>query len=196
MFFLNRIGIAPSDDSEIILKKNFVVYLGASMSAGALIWAALLIFFGLPWHALVPLSYVVITLVNFSSFHKSRHVSNAGFIQGSISICLPFLMQWLLGGFNASGIVMLWSVIALLGTITFASFRLSAFWFFFFVLLIFVSWQFEYLNVKSVHIPIEVSRVLLIVNLTLVCTAVFGFRFFLFTSGGNRTMNCAKQTKL
>ena len=58
-------------------------------------------------------------------------------VQVAISLLLPFLTQWSLGGFVASGGIMLWALLALTAAMSFGGLRIAVVWLGLFV---FVYW--------------------------------------------------------
>jgi PAS domain S-box-containing protein len=125
---LGAIGNRPEDSPEQHLHHRLVIYMGCLMSIGGLVWGTLSLSFESILPALVPYGYVVLTVLNLSYFYKSK---NFGVVRGAqifISLLLPFLFQWVLGGFAASGGVMLWALIAILGAHALGSWKGSLFW--------------------------------------------------------------------
>ncbi len=90
---------------------------GALMSVGGVVWTALAGWYGL-WGAVIPFGYVLMTVANFAWFQVSRNRERATRIQVLASLFLPFLFQWSIGGFVASGASMLWAMFALVGSLT------------------------------------------------------------------------------
>jgi hypothetical protein len=58
---------------------------------------------GLYLQGLIPYGYVVLSVINFYTFHKSKNFKGARFFQVLISLLLPFAFQFVMGGFLASG---------------------------------------------------------------------------------------------
>ncbi|TNE87134.1 MAG: hypothetical protein EP330_19390 [Deltaproteobacteria bacterium] len=122
---LGAIGDTPGLDDEERLKRRFLIYMGVLMSGGGILWGSICATFGLWIPAIVPYGYVVLTLFNLSFFKMTKNWEVARLVQVTISLLLPFLFQWVLGGFIASGAVMLWAMLALVGSLTFSSSRQS-----------------------------------------------------------------------
>jgi hypothetical protein len=87
------------------------------MSFGGLLWGSLSISMGAIWQSSIPFGYVLATVLNFSAFRAHRNFFVTSQIQLSLSLSLPFLFQWSLGGGRASGAVMLWGILALVGAL-------------------------------------------------------------------------------
>lgn len=116
---LGSLADRPSDSAEERLKHSFLIYAGALMSCGGLLWGSLTLIFGLALQSTIPFGYIVITVINFAVLARSKNFELARRIQVFISMLLPFAFQWGLGGFRPSGAVMLWSLLALVGSLSF-----------------------------------------------------------------------------
>jgi signal transduction histidine kinase len=137
--FISSIGISANDKEDTVLQKRFLVYQALLMSMGGVIWGILALTFSRHWQSLVPFGYVAITLVNLIFFQSTKNFTVVKTIQTAISLLLPFLFQWFLGGFIPSGVVMLWALLALAASVTYQSDRTVAAWLLLFVLLTIVS---------------------------------------------------------
>lgn len=125
---LLTLGAGPNEGANARLQRQVVVLGGVLMSVGGLCWGSLSVAFGLLTPAAIPFGYTLLTAVNLWWFSRSRHFPRARVVQVFLSLALPFLFQWSLGGFLNSGGVMLWAMIALVGSLTFSSARESAAW--------------------------------------------------------------------
>jgi PAS domain S-box-containing protein len=114
---VNSIGLADGDTAMVKVAKNQVVYLALFMSFGGLIWGSLLLHFNLSFAALIPYGYIFLSAINIFDFYHRKNFTTTSIIQIFISMLLPFLLQWQLGGFFASGCVMLWSILSLVGSV-------------------------------------------------------------------------------
>lgn len=126
--FISSIGISLNDKEDTVLQKRFLVYQALLMSLGGIVWGILAITFNRAWQSSVPFGYVVLTVFNLIFFYYSRNFKVVKTIQTAISLLLPFLFQWFLGGFLASGAVILWSLLALAASVTYQSNRTIAVW--------------------------------------------------------------------
>jgi tRNA A-37 threonylcarbamoyl transferase component Bud32 len=125
---LGSIGDRADDPPTERLRHRFLVYMGLLMSIGALVWGGLSLAFGLTIPSIIPFGYLVVTAVNLGVFAATKGFDRARVIQTFVSVLLPFLFQWSVGGFVASGAVMLWALVALVGALTFTRPRTMLLW--------------------------------------------------------------------
>ena len=98
---------------------------------------------------------MLLTIINFLFFARSKNFQLARTIQVLISLLLPFFFQWSLGGFIVSGAVMLWAMLALAAAFTFQSAWLNVRWLAAFLALTVVSGIVEpYLRKSQSKFPI------------------------------------------
>lgn len=165
---IHNLGVSEHDTYLIKTAKSILIYLALLMSFGGVVWGVLLIFFELNQAAITPLGYVVASVLNIGYFKYFKKFKVAAFIQIAISMFLPFLLQWQLGGFFSSGSVMLWSVLALVGSVLILPNRLFYFFGVLYVLLILTSYALEPNLQKPLILTPEISLALLLINIFLI----------------------------
>jgi adenylate cyclase len=89
--------------------------------------------------AAIPFAYQVASAVSIYTFARTRRYRLFRRSQLWMSLLLPFLLQWSLGGFLTSSAVSLWAVTSPLGALLFVGARQSVPWFAAFVGLVAVS---------------------------------------------------------
>jgi len=129
------IGIRQEDIERLKIQKGFLVAFTIFMSIGGLVWGLITYSHDLLIQSLIPFGYVIASTINLIYFSISKEIKVVRLIQVFFSLLLPFLFQWLLGGFFPSGMVMLWSVLALIASFTFQSIFISSIWLVFFLIL-------------------------------------------------------------
>lgn len=176
---ISNIGIVDSDSNEVKLQKNFLIYLAIFMSLGGLVWGSISMFYGLKVAASVPYSYMVISFINISLFSSHKNFRLARGIQVLISLLLPFIFQGLLGGFSSSGAIMLWAMLALVGSLTFRDYAQSILWLVLFIGLTIASAFFEsqFQEMKPSILP-DYSLLFMVINIVMISSAVFGLMVF------------------
>ncbi len=132
-------GNAPGDTEELRLHKRFLIYMAVLMSGGGILWGTICSVFGLYVPAIIPFGYTVLSIINLSSFAIWKRFRPVRFFQVLISLLLPFLFQWSLGGFVVTGAVMLWALLALIASISFQNVTLAARWFVAYIILTVIS---------------------------------------------------------
>src|SRR5204862_8123688 len=87
----------------------------------------------------IPFVYQVASAISIYTFARTRRYLLFRRSQLWMSLLLPFVLQWSLGGFENSSAVSLWAVTSLLGALLFVGARQSVPWFAAFVGLVAVS---------------------------------------------------------
>ena len=133
---------------------------------------------GLYLQSLIPFGYVVLTAINFGALWRTKNFNIARAFQVFISILLPFVFQWSLGGLVASGGTMLWSMLCLTAAQSFGGRGTSRLWLGFFIFLIFVSLVVEINNPPPLHLfqdaeLIKIPLYLFTMNFLAVSIAIF-----------------------
>ncbi|MGB0523574.1 MAG: ATP-binding protein [Flammeovirgaceae bacterium] len=174
---LLNIGIRPETSKAEKEYHTFIIVMGSLTSLGALLWSILGWICDLGDLALLPLVYVSFTVLNFTQFYFFKNFQTTRFFQVSVSLILPFAFQWYLGGFAASGMMMIWAVISLTGAMTYKNLH-SVMWLIFFTLLVIYS-GFENGNFQSdVHsIPPEYTDLFFSFNMSVLSIITFTLFF-------------------
>ena len=134
-YALTSFGDRPNDTPNEKLNHSLLIYLGITMSIGGIIWGSICLSYGLNKHSMIPLGYAFLTILNFLFFALLKSFTLARFVQIFISVLLPFIFQWSLGGFIPSGAVMLWAMISLISMITVQSTLQNIFWLIMYIIL-------------------------------------------------------------
>ncbi len=121
-----HVGAHPGESTMERVGRQTLVLGGVLMSGGGLLWGGLCLAFGSYGPSVVPLSYVGLTSLNLGTLAVTRKLERARAVQVALSLLLPFLFQWSLGGLFPSGGVMLWAMIALVGSLTLTKPRQAA----------------------------------------------------------------------
>ncbi len=176
---LSQIGHLQHDTADQKIQKSFLVYLAIFMSFGGLVWGSICLIYDLQWQSSIPYGYLVISLFNMILFKTTKNFKAVRFIQTFISLALPFMFQWSLGGFSASGTIMLWAILSLIASLSFQSISTSINWLFVYIILTVISALFdaEFLSNKPEVLP-ENSVIFISINLILISSIVFGLVVF------------------
>jgi signal transduction histidine kinase/CheY-like chemotaxis protein len=150
-------------------RRQSVFSLGLFMTIGGIGWMLLMFWLGLDTYSLIPGLYILLTAFNlFILFDQFPSFSNS--FQIIISLIFPYVMQWIMGGYYASGLVMLWSSISFLATFSLSNKGAITKWALFFLLFFFISFWFDndFQIMKPAVITPEVSRNLLVFNILMI----------------------------
>jgi signal transduction histidine kinase len=181
---VDTIGATADESESRRIARRTLVLGGLLMSGGGLLWGPIALLFGRTTAATIPFGYVVLTAINLALFARTRSFTTVRFIQVLISLVLPFGFQWALGGFIASGAVMLWAMVSIVGALTFSEGREALLWLLLYcVLTVFSGLIDPYLSDHVAFDATESIRIaLLVLNLVVVSAVVFGLAIFLNTS--------------
>lgn len=184
--FIARIGAIadkPDDDAEAWLRHRILVYAGLLMSGGGLLWGTISFEFGLYWESMVPYGYVVGTAINYVVLSLTQNFARARFVQIAMSLLLPFAFQWVLGGFPASGAMMVWSMLCLAGSLALEDTAKAWRWLAAYCVLTIVSGFVEPYLVAPEPIKSEFLRTLFYVLNMVTVTSVVFFLMIYFARG-------------
>jgi len=177
-----------------ILFRGLTIGLGG----GAIVWGAICLIMNWFAAASIPLSYALFSVVNYQLFLRKKSVDRAMFWQTIFSLVLPFLFQFVLGGWLNTGLVMIWSLVPLLLIIAYRANKTFMLWVAACAVLICVSifWTPEIANVEY-HVNEDVRKILLAINLVLIFT-ILGItgRFFVLHLARTRHASAALRTDL
>ena len=172
---ISALGASPNEAEIESLRRRFLIYMAVLMSFGGLLWGTLCVVSGLYWPSLIPFGYVVLSIGNLTALHLLRSRERSTTLQIFISMLLPFMLQWGLGGFVASGAVMLWALIALFGVMLALGGGSGPFWLSVFLVLTCVSAALdEQLQQLASPVMLDASLEALVLNIVLVTTVTFG----------------------
>ena len=179
---ISSIADTASNTAEEKRQHSFLIYIGGFMSFGGLCWGSIAMYSGLPYQAMIPYGYGIITLINFTYlyFSKNFHISQG--IQLFISLLLPFLFQLSLGGFVSSGAQVFWAITAILGAFTFKKTNTTIVWFVLYLVLIILSGLLDetIVSLKLVEVPTHISILFFTINIGAVSFIIFSL-FYYFT---------------
>jgi len=175
---LSSVGARASDPDREALHKRFLVSVALLMCCGGLAWGSISAYHGLLVPASIPFGYVVLTAANLVYFSRTARFTQVRFIQLLMSLVLPFLFQWTVGGFVASGAVMLWAMTAVLGALTFQEAGTTLRWFIAYLLLTVLSGVMDGNVAQHSMITADLGATLFVLNIIGVSVIVFGLTMY------------------
>jgi adenylate cyclase len=126
------------------LHRDLLIFACAFMNLAVVLWLAIYWAMGLHFSANVPLVYQVISVVSLVHFWKSGKFEIFRFIQLSLFLFVPFIMQWSIGSSVTASGVMLWALLAPIGALVVSGWRDSIPWFIAYLLMTVISGFFDY----------------------------------------------------
>ncbi|MCR4297937.1 MAG: adenylate/guanylate cyclase domain-containing protein [Gallionella sp.] len=144
MINLPEIAAETTDTQEEKLRKSLLIFACAFMNLAVVLWLAIYWMMGLHFSANVPLGYQLISVASLIYYFKTRRFAPFRFVQLSLFLFAPFIMQWSIGSSVTSSGVMLWALLAPIGALVVSSWRESIPWFIAYVVMTVVSGVFDY----------------------------------------------------
>ncbi len=146
------------------------------MSIGSLAWGVFCLILGLKKIAMLPFSYLAFSLLGLIIFFSGRGFAFIRFLQVLLSLTFPYVLQWLLGGYLASGMVSLWSFLTLIVLITFYEARYNILWLPLFIACMVVGIGLDHYYPQPVPAMLQqphIHKILLTANASLVGSMLF-----------------------
>jgi hypothetical protein len=109
-----------------------------------MLWLAIYWAMGIKFSATVPFSYLLLSAGSLMLYLWKRNFELFRFIQVSLFLFVPFIMQWSIGSYVSSSGVMLWALLAPVGVMIFQGPRESLPWFFAYIVMTAISGFFDY----------------------------------------------------
>jgi class 3 adenylate cyclase len=140
--WIERLGSAGSldvDTPDERLRKAILVFLASIYCIAGLLWGIAYLALDLKLPALFPLGYSLVSGASLYIFFTTKLFRFFRSVQLLLILLLPFLLQVSLGGFDGSGTVMIWSILAPIGALMFAGTGQALRWFLSYLALMIVS---------------------------------------------------------
>jgi class 3 adenylate cyclase len=155
--------------------KNLLVATAAFMNFAVVLWLAIYWLMGLHFSANVPLAYQFISVVSLAYYFRTKQFEVFRFIQLSLFLFAPFVMQWSLGSSVTSSGVTLWALLAPIAALMVSSWREAIPWFFAYIVLTVLSGIFDYfLGVGyDAGVPMKTIGVFFAMNFVVMSSIVF-----------------------
>lgn len=132
---------AQEDESEELrLNRAILVVMAAATCLGGIVWGTMYVLLGVPIVSIWPYGYVVLSGINLAFYLRSKSYQTLLYGQLGLIMLIPTFLQWHIGGFGASGAVMLWSFLSPIVALVVSEERSHAQrWFLTFMGLVFIS---------------------------------------------------------
>ena len=136
---LSKAGSLPTDTDQQRLRKAVLIFLACICSFLGVFWGIGYFGLGLVISGGIPVGYSILSAASLLYFFKSKSYKFFCGSQLSLILLFPFVLQWSLGGFSASGAVVLWAILSPIGALMFAGTTQAIPWFVAYILLIALS---------------------------------------------------------
>jgi len=126
------------------LHRDLLIFACAFMNLAVVLWLAIYWAMGIHFSTNVPLGYQVISVASLVHFSKYKNFELFRFVQLSLFLFVPFVMQWSIGSAVTASGVMLWALLAPIGALVVKGWRDSIPWFIAYMVMTVVSGGFDY----------------------------------------------------
>lgn len=126
------------------LRSSLLILACAFMNFAVMFWLGIYWLMGQKYSTSVPLAYQAVSLSSLVYYLKTRDFVAFRFIQLSLFLFTPFVMQWSVGSSVTSSGVTLWALLAPMGAVVVAGWRESIPWFVAYIIMTAVSGFFDY----------------------------------------------------
>ncbi len=167
--------ISSEDSEQQKLNKTLAIFASGLMGFGAMLWLAIYWAMGIKFSATVPLIYLLVSAGSLALYLWKRNFELFRFIQVSLFLFVPFIMQWSIGSYVSSSGVMLWALLAPVGVMIFQGPRDSLPWFFAYIVMTGISGFFDYYLSEGVQhgVTMQSVAVFFSLNFAAVSTIVY-----------------------
>lgn len=156
---LSQRVISEHDSEQERLNKTLLIFASGLMAFAAMVWVAIYQAMGIRFSSTVPFAYVVLSAAALALYLWKGNFPLFRFIQTSLFLFVPFIMQWSIGSYISSSGVMLWALLAPVGIMIFQGPRESLPWFFAYIVLTAVSAFFDYYLTEGVEAGVTMQSI-------------------------------------
>lgn len=144
MQIIPTVSEAKPYEQEEKLHRDLLIFAAAFMNLAVVLWLAIYWVMGIDFSANVPLIYQLISVSSLVYFSKTKNFEIFRFIQLSLFLFVPFIMQWSIGSSVTASGVMLWALLAPIGALVVKGWRDSVPWFVAYIVMTVVSGGFDF----------------------------------------------------
>src|SRR5690606_31771416 len=166
-----------SDPSATLIGRAILSFLVFADSLICFFWLFTLssLVEGYAFIAAVPYVYIVISYASLLVFYRLKRFEHFIFTQLVMLLVMPFFMQWVIGGFEASSGIAIWAILSPVGALLIIGYRQSLPWFALFVVLVGISWQLNTtFAANALPIPKHIKDIYFAMNLLGTATILYG----------------------
>jgi adenylate cyclase len=172
------------DTQEEKLHKSLLIFACALMNLAVMLWLAMYWYMGIDFSSNVPFGYQIISVSSLVYYLKKRNFTVFRFIQLSLFLFAPFIMQWSIGSSITASGVMLWALMAPVGAVVVSGWRESIPWFIAYLMMTLLSGVFDYyLAPGDTFVPMHIIGVFFAINFAAMSSIIyFLLRYFVLES--------------
>jgi adenylate cyclase len=126
------------------LHRDLLIFACAFMNLAVVLWLAIYWVMGIHFSANVPLVYQFVSVASLVHYYKFKNFELFRFVQLSLFLFVPFIMQWTIGSAVTASGVMLWALLAPIGALVVKGWRDSIPWFIAYMVMTVLSGGFDY----------------------------------------------------
>lgn len=116
--------------------------------------------------AIVPYIYIIGSYASLLFFYRSKKFEYFTFTQLIMLLVMPFFMQWVIGGYEASSGIAIWAILCPIGALMILGTRQSTYWFVLFAALVAISWKLnDHFVGNSLPIPRHIKDIFFLINI-------------------------------
>jgi len=177
-----RVISATADPHADIIGRSILYFLVLTETLICFFWIYILSSLGDGYAlmAAVPYFYLIISYTSLLIFYRLKRFEYFIFTQLMMLLVMPFFMQWVVGGFEASSGLAIWAILSPVGALMILGARQSSPWFGLFLALAAVSWQLNSVFAGSaLKIPPHIKEIFFLMNLIGVASILYAvMRYF------------------
>ncbi|MEX1172690.1 MAG: adenylate/guanylate cyclase domain-containing protein [Chloroflexota bacterium] len=167
-------GCRPDDDAGIAVRKRALTIATTTVASLAFAWVLTYLALDRPVAAAIPATYQAIAAVGLIGLWRTKRFDLFRSVQLSLMLVLPFVLQWVLGGFVNASAVSLWGLVTAFGAVYFLDARRAVPWFLAFLALVVVSGLLDgRLAATAVPLPDEVRIAFFVANIGAVSVVAY-----------------------
>jgi adenylate cyclase len=155
---LAALGAVETESEDVRLRRSTLVLWTCLVCALTPMWVVTYFALGLFLPGAIPLGYLLVTIALLVRFARTKRYPSFRTTQLTLTLLLPFALQWSLGGFAASSAVSLWALASVLGAVMFSGTREAVPWFAAYLALLAVSTALEpVLDPAAIPAPVQIA---------------------------------------
>jgi adenylate cyclase len=126
------------------LRRSLLVFVSAFMNLAVMLWLAIYWWLGVYFSTNIPLAYQLVSVSSMAYYLKTGKFNVFRFIQLTLFLFVPFVMQWSIGNSIVASGVMLWALLAPVSAVVVSGWRESIPWFTAYMMMTAMSGFFDY----------------------------------------------------